>query len=244
MTHKKKNKKIITIFLPIRKGSKRVVKKNTKKIYNFKLGLTEIKILQLKELRKKFRRDTFFKNYKLEFVLSTNIDLVKKFTKNKPWLILHNRQNNLAKDDCLDDLITEVPKICSGDFILWTHVTSPMFKSKDYFVFLKTYFNLLKNKRYDSSFTVDVCNKFLIDDNNKWISHNQNIKKWPRTQDLKKIFSVNSAAFLSSRKNYLKYKDRIGVKPYPHISSPLSGYDIDTEENFTFYKKYLIKNDD
>jgi len=49
---------------------------------------------------------------------------------------------------------------------------------------------------------------------------------------------------LSSRKNYLKYKDRIGVKPYPHISSPLSGYDIDTEENFTFYKKYLIKNDD
>ena len=42
---------MISFFIPIRKGSKRIKNKNIKPIKNFKLGLTEIKILQLRKLK-------------------------------------------------------------------------------------------------------------------------------------------------------------------------------------------------
>ena len=41
---------MISFFIPIRKGSKRVKNKNIKKLENYKLGLTELKINQLKNL--------------------------------------------------------------------------------------------------------------------------------------------------------------------------------------------------
>ena len=42
---------MISIFIPIRKGSKRVKNKNIKKIGKFNLGLTEIKIKQIIKLK-------------------------------------------------------------------------------------------------------------------------------------------------------------------------------------------------
>ena len=104
----------------------------------------------------------------------------------------------------------------------------------------KFIFNLDK-KKYDSLLTVDSNNQYLLNSKNKWISHNPKIKKWPRTQDLKNIYHVNSAAFISTRKLYLKYRDRIGNKPYLYLSKKLSGYDIDSQSHFDYYKSYLLK---
>ena len=56
-------------------------------------------------------------------------------------------------------------------------------------------------------------------------------KKWPRTQDLKPIYVINSAAFLSLRDIYTKERDRLCKKPSPIISRN-SGFDIDTFEDF------------
>ena len=42
---------MISIFVPIRSGSKRVKNKNIKKIGKFNLGLTEIKIKQIFKLK-------------------------------------------------------------------------------------------------------------------------------------------------------------------------------------------------
>ena len=42
---------MISFFIPIRKGSKRVKNKNIKKLENYKLGLTELKINQLKKFK-------------------------------------------------------------------------------------------------------------------------------------------------------------------------------------------------
>ena len=40
---------------------------------------------------------------------------------------IFDRPKNTASDDSLKKLITYVPKICKTDYILWTHVTSPLF---------------------------------------------------------------------------------------------------------------------
>ena len=46
---------MISLFIPIRKNSKRIKNKNIKKIGNFKYGLTEIKINHLKKLKNIFK---------------------------------------------------------------------------------------------------------------------------------------------------------------------------------------------
>ena len=228
---------MISFFIPIRKNSKRVKNKNIKRIGHFKYGLTEIKINQLKKVR-----NLFLKKYKLktEFIVSTDSRIVKNYIQKFRWLKIHNRTKELAKDDCLDQLIEEVPKLCGGQYILWTHVTSPCF---DHISYEKMILKFLRsNKKYDSAFSADLIGTFIINDSYKWVSHNYFKKKWPRTQDLKKHYSVNSAAFIAKRSIYTKNKDRLCKKPLPYVTETGKGFDIDTEEDLNFYKQNFYKN--
>ena len=90
---------MISIFLPIRKGSKRIKNKNIKPLPHHKFGLTELKIYQLKKLKKKLKK-------KLEIIVSTDCDRIKKYLLKFPWIKVNNRPKNLATDDSLDKLIT------------------------------------------------------------------------------------------------------------------------------------------
>jgi N-acylneuraminate cytidylyltransferase len=224
---------MISFFIPIRKNSKRIKNKNTKKINNFKLGLTEIKILQLKKFLK-----NKLNNIKYEFIVSTDCNKVKLFLKKYKWIKIHNRSEKLSTDDCLEDLIKEVPKICKGNFILWTHVTSPLFDHECYYKFILEF--IKNSKKYDSAFSADVAGTFVMNDKKLWISHDSKVKKWPRTQDLRNIYLINNAAFISKRSAYTIHKDRIGKKVMPIISKKFTSFDIDNLEDFNFFKKKLI----
>ena len=72
--------KLISIFFPVRKGSKRVRNKNTRKIKHYDHGLLEIKVDHLKKLRKLFREK--INNYEIEFVFSTNCEKTKNLFEN------------------------------------------------------------------------------------------------------------------------------------------------------------------
>ena len=52
---------MISFFIPIRKGSKRIINKNLKKLPKYNHGLTELKIIQLKNLRKTCNKGGQFK---------------------------------------------------------------------------------------------------------------------------------------------------------------------------------------
>ena len=223
---------MISLFIPIRKNSKRIKNKNIKKIGNFKYGLTEIKINHLKKLKNIFKDKG---KIKIEFIISTDCKKVKNFVKKFKWVKIHERKKELATDDCLDKLITEVPKICSGEYILWTHVTSPCFDHNCYKQFILSFFK--NKKRFDSAFSADLIGKYIINKKSKWISHDVSKKKWPRTQDLPDLFSINSAAFIAKRSIYLKNKDRLSKKPLPILTKKNSGFDIDTKEDLIFFKK-------
>ena len=81
---------MISVFIPIRKGSKRVKNKNFKKLPNFKNGLTEIKVKQLKKFR------LFSKKLKQEFeyVVSTDSEKILKILKNYPWIKSYKRKKS------------------------------------------------------------------------------------------------------------------------------------------------------
>ena len=69
---------MISMFIPIRKGSRRIINKNFKKLPHFKYGLTELKIKQLE----KFKFISSKLNQKFEFVISTDSEKILKFLKN------------------------------------------------------------------------------------------------------------------------------------------------------------------
>ncbi len=223
--------KLISFFIPIRKGSKRVKNKNLKKLPGYKHGLTELKINHLKKFRKLVKK--FSKN-EFEYVVSTDDEHVMKFLKKFEWIKIHKRSKKLAADDSLDELIRIVPKICSGHYILWTHVTSPFFDQEDYFSFLKNFLN----EKNNSAFSADKLQKFIFS-KKKWISHNRKKRKWPRTQDLNPMYIANSASFIADRKVYLKNFDRICENPLPITTKNLRGMDIDDMNDFRKLEKIL-----
>ena len=213
---------MISFFVPIKKISKRVKNKNIQKIFNFKLGLTEIKILQLKKFRELIKKNNLFNKLGFEFIISSD-------------------DKRVEKDDCLEQLILHASKVCRGKYILWTHVTSPLFNHLSYLDFIRKFIG--KSKSYDSSFTAYKLKSFIYNHNTKkWISHDRKKNKWPRTQDLDKIYSINHSAFISKRLVYTKYKDRIGKKPLPiaYDRNSYENYDIDEKKDLIFFKKKLF----
>lgn len=232
---------MISFFIPIRKGSKRVKDKNIKPLPGYKLGVTELKIKQLLRLRKLLKKQKNNNLNKFEFVVSTDCLRTKKYLQKFKWLKIHNRPKNLATDDSLDLLIKEVAKICTGKFILWTHVTSPFFNESDYLDFLLKFFKN-KNKKNKSAFSADIINKFIFSKKIGWVSHDVKRKKWPRTQDLNNLYVANSAAFIAEREVYKKNKDRLCKNTFPILTRDISGFDLDNKKDFQYLRKIFKKN--
>ncbi|WP_440635230.1 hypothetical protein [Candidatus Pelagibacter sp. HIMB1746] len=232
---------MISIFIPIRKNSKRVKNKNIHKIKKYKLGLTEIKILQLEKFRNKISKLKKLRifNHKFEYIISTDLPEVIKFCKKFNWIKIHKRKPSLSGDNSLQKLIDIIPEICSGNYILWTHVTSPYFSSDSYINFLKVFFNKKKQKKIQSAFSANLIGKFVYCKKRGWISHDTRKIKWPKTQDLKPLFSMNSAAIISERKVYINNKDRLSKKPLPILSNLKEGFDVDNNEDFEVVKNEI-----
>lgn len=229
---------MISFFFPLRKGSKRVRNKNIKKIHGIGKSLLEIKIDQLYKFKKKYLKK--FKD--VEFVFFSDCPVAKKIISKFRWLNFVDRSQVLSGDNSLQKVINLVPKICKYDLILWSHVTSPMFDEKEYYNFLKVF--LMKKKNNRSAFSADKFQKFLMRDDGKWISHKKKKNlKWPKTQSLKYFYIVNSAAFISTKNNYLKYHDRLCSNPIPIETGYGKGFDVDTFNDFKIlannYKKFI-----
>tara|TARA_B110000495_G_C22784538_1_gene458722 strand:- start:57 stop:740 length:684 start_codon:yes stop_codon:yes gene_type:complete len=226
---------MISVFIPVRKGSKRVKNKNIRPIGKYKLGLLEIKLKQLEKLIKINNN-----KYNLEFIVSTDSKIVEEYCKKFNWIKVHKRNKKLSGDHSLQKLINIVPKICNGNFILWTHVTSPLFTSKNYMSFLNIFFKKRKLKLV-SAFSADQIKKFVYSPKQGWVSHNTNKIKWPRSQDLKNLYILNSAALIAGKKTFLKDKDRISKNSLPIISRKTSGFDIDSMDDFKKLNYLKIK---
>ena len=224
----------LSIFVPIRKNSKRIKNKNIKPLPGLKLGLTELKIKQLKKFKIQYLKKY---NKNLEIVISTDCLKILKYTNKFSWIKVFERKKSLATDDSLEKLIRHVPQICKNEYILWTHVTSPMFNEIDYMKFIENFcFQKKKNNISKSAFSADIIQKFMLDEKRNWVSHNFRKKKWPKTQDVKRFFLVNSAAFIAKRETYERENDRLCRKPLAIKSRVGSGFDIDNIEDFNNLK--------
>ena len=219
----------INVFLPCRKGSQRVPKKNIKPFDKYKYGLIEIKLNQLLQC-----------NSIDNIYLSTNdeeiIDFAKSLNNNK--IIIHHRIDELSSSETsTDELISHALDLIKDGEILWTHVTSPFLNANEYEKIILKY-KEMKNKEYDSLMSTTLIHGFLWDDH-KPINYDRKREKWPRTQTIRPVHEVNSGVFLAHSDIYRNLNDRIGNKPYLYVLDKIIGFDIDWEEDFIIAKAIL-----
>ncbi len=214
----------LTAFLPCRKGSQRISRKNVRPFADVEGGLVEIKLGQLSKVED---IDSI--------VLSTNdpevIDIAAGM--NIASLIIDIRPDDLcASSTSTDALIRYVPSIINEGDILWTHVTSPFFDEERYRQVIEKYHDFNISGDFDSIMTVTEVYSFLWSPNGP-LNYNSDELKWPRTQELEPIYEINSAAFLAPRTTYMAPQyNRIGAKPYFMVCSKGDAMDIDWPDDF------------
>lgn len=224
----------ISCFLPCRKGSERVPRKNVKSFSGFENGLIEIKLSQLIAAKKIDR-----------IVLSTNDDEILEYAHSlrSEKIHLHKRCDELSSSETsTDQLVGHALDLISHGHILWTHVTSPFITAACYDSIVERYEEILE-QGFDSLMTTTLLHGFLWQDG-KPMNYDRSIEKWPRTQTLKPVHEVNSGAFLASASVYHELNDRIGASPYLYALDKLISHDIDWPEDFavaeSLYDKGLV----
>lgn len=212
----------LVCFLPCRKGSERVPKKNIKQFANYENGLVELKLNQLINSK---RVD--------EVVLSTNDDDILNYanTVRSGKLRIVRRDDVLASSTTsTDELVAHALDICGDGHIMWTHVTSPFITANRYDEVIESYFTALANG-YDSLMTTTELYAFLWS-KNKPLNYDRSIEKWPRTQTLTPVHEVNSGAFIAPSEVYREQEDRVGSRPFLHVLDKLTAHDVDWPEDF------------
>ena len=216
----------VTFFLPVRKGSQRVINKSTRPFADLPGGLLELKISQLLNSK---RID--------EIVLSTNeeeaIRIAHGIVDPQKKLRLDLRPDFLCLDTtALSDLIKYVPTIIQNEHILWGHVTTPFVLGVDYDLVIEQYWKDLANG-YDSLLSVSAFQNFLLNSEGRVFNSNSSEFKWPRTQDLPTLYEVNHAVFMAPRKIYVERNNRLGSNPALYEMDKIKSWDIDWEDDFT-----------
>lgn len=220
--------KDLTVFLPCRKGSQRVLEKNTRPFAGIEGGLLRLKLESLLDLKSMTR-----------LILSTNdeavIEIAGAFRDER--LVIDRRPDKYASSSTsTDELVDYVSKMDFEGDILWTHVTSPFISCKTYERAIEVY----RNSENDSLMSVEEIRNFLWTANGP-LNYDPKVEKWPRTQTLEPVYEVNSAIFLAPMEVYRQSANRIGKNPYLFVLNHLENVDIDWPEDFEFAQQlYLL----
>ena len=213
----------ISFFLPTRKGSERVINKNTRPFAGIEGGLVENKIKQILATK---RID--------EIVFSSNdkkcLEVAQKYASDSRMKIVERPEELCLSSTNLQDLICYVPTITDAEHILWGHVTTPLAGAEEYDKAIEMYLSKL-NDGYDSLVGVTELKNFLLNKEGQVINNTTDIP-WPRTQDLDVLYEINHTIFLAKRDVYIEQKNRLGKKVLLHVMDEICSKDIDWEDDF------------
>lgn len=222
----------VTAFLPCRKGSERVPRKNIRPFGSAAHGLVEIKLSQLLACAAIDH-----------VVLSTNDDEIIGYAQSleATRLTIHRRAEHLASSaTSTDNLIGHARDLVGSGHILWTHVTSPFLTADLYDEIIAAYRHAL-TEGYDSLMTTTLLQAFLWTEDGP-LTYDRSVEKWPRTQTITPVHEVNSGVFLAPAEVYSCHQDRIGETPRLYPLDRLMAFDIDWEEDFVIAEQLLLKN--
>ena len=205
------------IFIPIKEHSERVPRKNFRLLNDFPLYLHQIN---------KFRE--YFTVY-----VDTDSDEIFSNLSELDNVVVYKREPNLIGDDTSVNLLIEnlITKYNINDYICQIHVTSPFLETD-------TIIKINYNNDYDSYVSADVIqSRIWKEEKIGLLPVNHNPMKLEKTQDLEKYYVENSAFYIFEPKTFLKYNNRIGIKPQ-FIELPFpENVDIDNEKDWDLVNK-------
>lgn len=138
------------------------------------------------------------------------------------------------------DIMREFISKIQADIYVTSHATSPFVSAEH----IRECVVKVQSGEYDSAFTAEKIQRLLWKNNSPLNFEADHI---PRTQDLEKIYSEVSAAYVYRKEVFLRLKRRIGEKPYICEVSGLECVDIDYPEDFmiadAIYEKIICKDD-
>lgn len=215
----------IGFFLPVRKGSQRVINKNTRTFSNIAGGILELKLKQLL-LSKRLKEIVLSTNDELSMEIAHQIDPAQDRIK------VIERPHHLCLDTTpLTELIAYVPEVIQAGHILWGHTTTPFVQAQDYDEGIDLYFSKVA-EGFDSMISVMTLQNFLLDKEGKVFNYDSGKNRWPRTQDLPMLYEVNHAMFIAPRETYINQRNRVGERPYLYVMDKIKSFDIDWYDDF------------
>lgn len=199
-------------LIPIKLNNQRIPGKNTKK---FSDGTPLMSLIQQACLNAKLVDETY--------VYCSNED-VKEYI--LPGVKLLKRPDYLDTDKAnSNDIIREFIKSVNADIYVETHATGPFTTSHS----IDRCIEKVASAEFDSAFLAKRMQEFLWQDGK---ALNFDIQHFPRTQDLKPIYSEAPGAYVFWKSTFEKYNRRVGVNPYIHEISEIESRDIDNPDDF------------
>ena len=113
----------------------------------------------------------------------------------------------------------------NADIYVFAHATAPFVKVETMVECIEA----VLSGEYDSAFCANKIQSFLWQ-NGKPL--NFNASNLPRTQDLIPVFQETSGIYVFTKEVFLKYKRRIGIKPFIKCVDYKESIDIDNPEDF------------
>lgn len=164
------------------------------------------------------------KNFKNNFVVYKREKKFVKFEEKK------NNENSpviMMIENFLEKYVKN-----NNEIIVTTHVTSPFLKLKT----IKRASKFLKN--YEFVHSVTEHKEFTwLKKNKKYLPINFSDKKVKKTQNLNPIIFSNGAFFIFRKREFMKYKNRLGKKNYFYSLSYPESLEIDNHNQLYLAKK-------
>lgn len=209
-------KKKVTAVVPVRKGSQRVVSKNTRAFFD--TTLLDLKLLVLKQVK---GID--------EIIVNTDCPVSIEIAK-KHGVAVYIRDDFYASSDITNNLHWKhIAETTNTDVLLLAQATSPLIKIKTYESAIEEFLNL--ENKFDSINSVSLEKKFLWKDGK---ALNYNPKITPKSQDLPDIVSLNFAITIINKEDMYNNENVIGKNPNFIVLDKIESIDIDDTIDFEF----------
>ncbi len=214
--------RIISI-IPARGGSKGILRKNTKFLFNKPLIAYSIE----QSLKSKLIDDTF---------VSTEDDEIKMISMKYGAKVI-NRPLELATDTCsTESVLLHASKELNNnfDYMVLLQPTSPIRYPKQ----IDEAIELIQEENTDSLLSVYKNESFFWDKNGK--SLNYDFKNRPRRQDKDWELVENGSIYITRKEILLKEKNRLGGKIVTYLMPRWMSFEIDEQFDFELVE-YLLK---
>lgn len=133
-----------------------------------------------------------------------------------------------------NDIIREFMKEVDADIYVVSHATGPFTQSES----IDECVEAVASGEYDSAFLARRLQEFLWQDGT---AMNFDIQNFPRTQDLKPIYSEAPGAYVFTKETFEKYDRRVGVHPFIKEVSEIESRDIDYPDDFDIANAIYMK---